>query len=926
MNNTFGFADTLFTTFAGLGFAHFAGCGDSMQGDCFVGSTKKHRFQGFPWNIRRKLLLSGRRFIPRLFQERFSLRGDYEGSFPNETRINNGFLENPETVVQWSEKMNGSDNQKMVTVKVDGQAVSVSDKTTILQAAQKAGVHIPTLCYHPRLSPIGSCRVCLVRVKGYEKPVTSCDTPVCEGMKVTTSDAEIERLRKQAIQFVLLNHPLECPVCDKAGECSLQDITYKLNVTRQEHFTSTATWENDTGSPLIFRSDGRCIRCGRCVAICNEVQNVGALDFFERGYKARIAPVRGEVLNCEFCGQCISVCPVGALLSKPFLNQMRVWDLDETESVCAFCGAGCSVEIQSRDDTVYRVVSNHKTTHNRGDLCSRGTFGFSFLKGHKRLALPLERKEGRLESTNMEVAIETAVGRLKEIIEKYGPDAVAGIGSARLTNEDAFAFAGFIKEVVGSVHLDTDAGAGYRQILRRTHRKPLGKFNDLETCDSIALLGSDLAVEMPVPSLRVIAAAKRKNARVLAAAPYRTKLHRISTDPVVYQPGGEGALALALAQVAVDENLVPPLVSNHKNYQEIKDQMKNDLKALCELAGIYPDQAKKAARRVFKGKKRAVVIGPYGYRDSVNRKAMALLTWLIDPEVFFVSSEWANAQGVMDVGCIPGIDGLGYRQIFPAIESGKIKALWVAGSDPAGVFKAYAKALPSLELLVVQDPFMSETAKAAHVVLPVAPWSQKQGTTTSAEGRVQFQNCATTPPEGVKTDAEIFALAAERMGGLSESDPMVLRESISKRASGYGRAIFSGDNKGLFIGKEKTDRIPNVPSPPLPGRESEEGFWAVRASSLYINSTMASHSASLAEICTESYALFHPESMGILGIQEGQKADIRTEFGATTLLVKKSGDVPLMIALIVDNFAGSEASSLFSRIAGFAPASIKRSS
>ena len=822
--------------------------------------------------------------------------------------------------------MSRNDSEKMVSVKVDGIEVNVPDTTTILQASRKTGIQIPTLCYHPRLSPIGSCRVCLVNVKGVEQPVTSCDTPVCEGMVVTTTGKELERLRRQAISFILLNHPLECPICDKAGECSLQDITYKLNVTERELSTTPETWENDTGSPLIFRSDGRCIRCGRCVAICNEVQNVGALDFIKRGYAAHIAPTQGETLNCEFCGQCVSVCPVGALLSKPFLNRMRVWDLDETESVCAFCGAGCTVGIQSRDGTVYRVVSDRNVTHNKGDLCSRGTFGFSYLKSNRRVPAPLVRKSSQLENASLDDAIETAGERLKEILGKYGAGAVAGIGSARMTNEDAFAFAGFIKNVIGTAHLDTDAGFGYRQMMRRTYRRPVGRFDDVVTCDSIALLGSDLAVEMPVPSLSVIAAAKRRDSYVMTAAPYKTKLHNIATDPLVYTPGGEGALALALAQAAVEGNLVPPKVSSHEKYDEIKSLMKYDLKVLSERAGIYPDELRGAAKRLFSGKKRALIIGPYGYRDSINRAAVALLTWLVDPQVFFISALRSNEQGVMDVGCVPGANGLGYRQIFPAIESGKIKALWVAGSDPAGLFEAYAKVLPKLELLVVQNPFMSETAKMAHVILPVAPWSQKQGTTTSAQGRVHFLDCASLPPAGVLPDAEIFARVANMLGDEHESDQRTLRDIISTNIPGYGNEVFSRSITGRFITKDKAQRTPKVPSPPLPEPKSEERFTAVAASSLYLNGTMASYSDSLLDICPESYALFHPESMALLGVQDGHKVGIRTENGHAAMVAKKSNDVPLNIAVVVDNFPGSDAGSLFLRTAGFAPAVIERTS
>lgn len=793
---------------------------------------------------------------------------------------------------------NGHHPETRITLAIDGRTVSVAPKTTILDAAKTLGIDIPTLCYHKRLTPIGSCRVCLVNVEGVALPVASCTTPVTQNMKVTTTGEELERLRKQSVQFILLNHPLECTVCDKAGECDLQDTTYKLGVDHQEYELEKVNWKEDNSSPLIFRSHGRCIRCGRCVAICNEVQNVGALDFKGHGYDARIDPTTGETLDCEYCGQCVSVCPVGALILQPFKNKVRVWDLKATKSVCTFCGAGCSFENHVQKNTLFRVESRREKTHNLGDLCARGTFGFHFLKDKGRIRHGLEKIDGAFaENPDTKKLIAKAVARLMEIVKANGPESFAALGSSRMPNEDAAAFAAFVKDVVKSPHLDTEAGLGYRQTHELCYGGPKGAFNDMETCDGILLFGSDLAVEMPVPSFRVIAAAKAHDAKVIATAPYFTKLHHVSTDPIVYAPGNEVAMAFALAKAAVEQKFAPA-----DRIEKVAALLDRPLAEYCEAAGISEQAAINAAGHFFTATKKAMVVGQYAILSENTRHAAALLCRLANPELFFVSAERANMQGVTDVGCKPGPGGLDYLGIFNGIKSGQIKALWLAGSDPLALLGKQGEVPADLELLVVQDPFESQAVKYAHFVIPSAPWGSKSGTTTSAEGRTQALEIAVSPLENELRDAAIFSIA---------EDEFAHSEKVNQKVRALSDPHFIDTGKGRmesypgFI--SENNEVPQSFTPV----QFEKPFTAITGQCLFVNGTTTARSESLRKVCGHPFAAFSPADLERLGIAEGEIVRILCDDGQGLFPVKADEKILPGVVLIPGQFSENNSADLF---------------
>ena len=338
-----------------------------------------------------------------------------------------------------------------ITLTIDGNRVTVPEGTTILDAARKLGITIPVLCHHPKLSTTGACRVCIVEVGG--QPVTSCTTVVEEEMAVTTASPYIERLRRDIVDLILSDHPYDCMVCERAGDCELQELAYKYQIRTPVFRGERRVYPKRDGNPFIERDMEKCILCGRCVKACDEVQGVGAIDYAYKGFATKICPPFERDLSCEFCGQCIAVCPTGALVSKPSLGKGRKRDVQTVETVCPYCGCGCTVSYDINRNEVIRAGSRPDTI-NEGWLCVKGRFGFSFINSPDRLKMPLIRKDGVLTEVSWDEVLDFVGERLRTIRESYGPDAIAGLASARCTNEENYLFQKVMRAAVGTNNVD----------------------------------------------------------------------------------------------------------------------------------------------------------------------------------------------------------------------------------------------------------------------------------------------------------------------------------------------------------------------------------------------------------------------------------------------------------------------------------------
>ena len=341
---------------------------------------------------------------------------------------------------------------KTVRLRINSQIIDVAAGKTILEAAKEIGISIPALCNHPMISQSGACRVCIVEVNG--SPMTSCTTPVEDDMEIVTNSPYIEDLRKDTIDLILSDHPFDCMVCQKTGECELQELAYTYNIREPIFSGERRIYTKKDGNPFIERDMEKCILCGRCVKICDEVQGVGAIDFAYKGFGTKVCPPFERDLNCEFCGQCVMACPTGALVGKSWVGKGRYWKIKETDTTCSYCGVGCGITLHVRDNEIIRVTSKPEAVVNKGLLCVKGRFAYGFVSSPERLKEPLVRKNGVLQAVSWQEALDYTARKLREIRDQHGPDSIAGLSSARCTTEENYLFQKFMRAAVGTNNID----------------------------------------------------------------------------------------------------------------------------------------------------------------------------------------------------------------------------------------------------------------------------------------------------------------------------------------------------------------------------------------------------------------------------------------------------------------------------------------
>lgn len=346
---------------------------------------------------------------------------------------------------------------ELISLTIDGKALQVPSGYTILQAANEAGIRIPTLCHDERLEPFGACRVCVVEVEGARSLLPACATPVAEGMAVRTNTDVVNRARRTVIELMLSDHPNDCMVCESAGRCGLQDLAYEYGVRDTRFEGERHAYEVIEDNPLIQRDYNKCILCGRCIRICREVQGVGVYDFLKRGFSAVPGTPYDRPLTetpCEFCGQCVSTCPTGAIISVPSKGKGRPWQVEKVRTTCPYCGCGCQIDLHVRDGEIIEVSSPVMVGPGEGNLCVKGRYGYAFVHHPDRLTTPLVRKDGELVPASWEEALGVVAEHISRVREENGPDSVAFLASARCTNEENYLFQKLARAVVGTNNVD----------------------------------------------------------------------------------------------------------------------------------------------------------------------------------------------------------------------------------------------------------------------------------------------------------------------------------------------------------------------------------------------------------------------------------------------------------------------------------------
>jgi NADH-quinone oxidoreductase subunit G len=636
-----------------------------------------------------------------------------------------------------------------VTFTVDGKKLTAPAGTLLIEACRKAGIEVPAFCYYPGLSLQAACRMCVVRQEKVPKLQTACTTTVAEGNVFITESPEIAQARKATIQLLLGNHPLDCPVCDAGGECELQDMTFKYGAGESLYAEAKQHRDEQQWSPAVFFDRPRCILCYRCVRMCGEGMDVWALGVQNRGVSSVIAPNGGDHLDCEECGMCIDVCPVGALTSGSYRYKTRPWEMNHVSTVCTHCGDGCKVTLGVRQShegaDLVRADNRDKSGINGDFLCAKGRFGFDFVDSADRLTKPLVRNAAdKLEPTTWEHALRVAAGKLKEIRDTRGGESIGVLGSNRTTNEENYLLQKLARTVLKTNNIDHVRTADYATFVRALagNTSKAAGLRDAGTACAILLVGGNPTEEHPLLAWQL-----RTNVRLNKA-----RLYIVNHQPI------------KLERQAKAVQGVPP--NGYRDLTALLDRNEGDF-----------------AKAVMAEESLLIIFGQEFRGDQIQ----ALVAWgLKRGNVRFAYlGDHSNSRGAADMGLLPDLlpgyipvaapgtfadeyagmpttAGKTAPEILNAAQAGQFGALLIVGDNPVARLGLAPDALRKT-FVIVQDLFLTETAQQADVVFPAASLYEKTGTVTNTFGDVQLAKKAADRP-GVRPDFEILVRLADAMG------------------------------------------------------------------------------------------------------------------------------------------------------------------
>jgi len=648
-----------------------------------------------------------------------------------------------------------------VTLTVDGKKVTAPAGTLLIEACKTFGIEVPSFCYYPNLSLQGACRMCLVKIEKMPKLQTACTTVVGEGMIVTTDNEEVRQARKSMVEMLLGNHPLDCPVCDAGGECELQDMTFSYGAAESKFMEAKNHKDEQQWSPVVFFDRPRCILCYRCVRVCGEGMDVWALGVQNRGVSSIIAPNQEDHLECEECGMCIDICPVGALTSGAYRYKTRPWEMNHVGTICTHCGDGCKTTLGvRRADTGMEIVrgdNRDKSGINDDFLCVKGRYAFDFAHSNERLKQPLIRKDGKLTPATWEEAFELIGKRFVEVRDRDGGGAIGVIGSNRTTNEENYLLSKFARLVLKTNNIDHHRTADFPALAAALSGKPdiTATMRDVAKAPAILLIGNDPTERHPLLAWQI-----RNNVRL-----NRAKLYIINSESIKLRRQASSYTQTApeianqvMAYLAGNEHALDTVGGVAETWLPLRDKLRAEqglviiagsevtgdgIASLVKFAGTVPG-AKVICLADYSNSRGAADMGVYpdllpGYRRVADKGKF--------------HEEW---------GEVPTASGLTLPEMAEAAKTGKIKAMYVIGANPI-LRSALDPFAFQKAFVVVQDMFLTETAQIADVVLPAANAYEKGGTVTNTCGDLQMIKMA-GEVTGTKSDFEMIVRVADAMG------------------------------------------------------------------------------------------------------------------------------------------------------------------
>ncbi len=824
----------------------------------------------------------------------------------------------------------------MIELTINEKKVKVKHPVTIIEAAEMVSIEIPRLCYFKGLSPFGGCRLCLVEVENIPKLQTSCTVKVTEGMIVRTESDVIYRSRKTMLELLLINHPLDCPVCDKAGECKLQDYSYKYGAAEGRFLEKKRRHSKNLDDPIILNNMNRCILCTRCVRVCEELQGISAITVAGRGGNSLITPFSEEKYNCEYCGNCLTVCPVGAITSRLHMHTYRPWYVDiEVETICCFCGVGCSLFLQMRGDSIIRTIPKVGAGLNNGLLCVRGRFGYDYIESDGRLNTPLIKDvEHGLRPAGWEEAIIFAAKRFKEIIKEHGSKAVGAIASGRCTNEDNYMLQKFIRFVVGSNNIDATARFYYAPAVAFLEEM-LGQgitanlIPGIANADGVFVVGGDPTVINPILGLQ-IRLSWRNGGKVIVLG-MADGLKKVMDYNLITDHFSE---EIALSSIVGKLRKKATIVNNNNIIEDKINKLKIPTEDEITAAGLSFKYINEVTNTLLKMKKSVIVIGP----DIIQRKRatknlflLGAIAYLINSKLFILS-EKPNYQGLIDMGCMPdtlpggiSIDdktfrnkielthgfkisnekGLNLFEMLEEAKKGNLKALYIMGENPLSNFpnkQMVMEVLNRVEFLIVQDIFNTETAKIADVVLPATSWGEKEGTYTNLGRKIQrIRRGKDNHGINLKHDWQILSDIANQMG-MKEVylDAEEVWKEITRISPLHKRIKYENlSEKDFFMWPYCSEPIKYMESDftvegleELPYYDSIDNDCLILKRSLFSSGTTSNNSKALRSISLDPYLAVNPVYAQKKGLKDSEWVRISTETGSVELSLKIEENVP----------------------------------